>query len=231
MKTEIFYTLRIPDPVRGPLIYGNPDWLRKYRFAEWADDVELESITCPVYPGHQRGGKRIGELKIILSSAKIGDFVWTWYSDCLITDRVYKLFKEAGFTGFKVFPVTVKKIKRKAKNVEEGIPRLWELVVTGKGGNAHPDSGIRMFYKCDACGLIKYSSFRNGIIVNKSEWDGSDFFAVNGYSFILVTERVKQFIIEHKFTNCALIPSHELQWGKMTRPEDVYEGEKFGTHP
>jgi len=63
----------------------------------------------------------------------------------------------------------------------DSLPKVWELEVQGRGGNAHPDSGIRLLYVCPECGYNVYSSFQNGIIVDESQWDGSDFFTINGY--------------------------------------------------
>ncbi|MBI5650984.1 MAG: hypothetical protein HZC40_11160, partial [Chloroflexi bacterium] len=176
---------------------------------------------CPVYPGHQRQGIRIGNLAVILPSRKVGDFIWTWVSDCLITNKVLLLFREAGLTGFTVNPAMVKlKTQRNKKLIEP--PTLWELVVTGKGGDADPISGIRLIYTCPHCGMKKYSSFRNGIIVDERVWDGSDFFTVTGYQFILVTERVKELVTRNALTNCVLIRSQDLEWKSLSRPEDLY---------
>lgn len=217
-----FYTLQQTYPDEEYPVYGSPGWRKEFGTASWADEVDMESIICPVYPLHQRAGKRIGNLVVVLSSQRVGDFVWTWHSDCLITDRVLHLFQKAGFTGFTVNSVTVKPKTEKGKQLAK-IPVLWELVVTGKGGDADPKSGIRLIYTCPHCGLIEYSSFRNGIIVDEQAWDGSDFFIVTGYpKFILVTERVKDFIIKHDLTNCALIPNQQLVWKSLTRPEDIY---------
>jgi len=219
-----FYELSAPYGDETYELYGRPEWERIYRRAEWADSVKLESIICPLYPGHRRAGRRLTDLTIILPSPRVGDFVWTWYSDCLITDWVLELFQRAGFTGFEVRPVTVERVKRLGKEGLEDIPRLWELVVTGRGGDARPESGIRVIYRCEACGLVEYSSYRNGILVDEDQWDGSDFFTVNGYpKFILVTERVKDLIIAHRLTNCALIPAEKLRWPKtVPRTEDYY---------
>ncbi len=222
MQTPTFYYFGEADPVNGPLVYGNEKWGMTYRNAEWTDDIDYQVTyrNCPLDPEHANA-VRDGTLRIILPSLKIGDFVWTWYSECCMTERVMQLFQDAGFTGFQAEPVTIRKVRRKPKNPTQEAPRLWELVVTGKGGDAHPDSGIRVFYRCEGCGLVMYSSFRNGIIVDERQWDGSDFFTVNGYpKFILVSERVKQFIVDHQLVNCGLIPAHELQWGATTRPED-----------
>lgn len=156
------------------------------------------------------GSPRV-DLIIILPSPKIGDFIWTWYSDCIVTDGKLSLFRQAGFTGFEARPVTVEKIKRlsRKRREEVPIPPLWELMIKGKGGDADPESGIHVIGQNKESGTLEYSSFRNGIIVDEANWDGSDFFTVNGYpKYILVTEKVKELIVGHQLTNCALIPSH-----------------------
>ena len=219
---SVFYILQQPFLGEEYSSYGNPKWEKEFGRASWAAGVHLESIRCPVNPGHQRPGKRIGDLIIVLPSEKAGDFVWSWHGDYLLTDRVLHIFQEAGFSGFTVKPVDVRPKTEKGKELSI-LPTLWELVITGKGGDADPRSGIRLIYTCPHCGMIRYSSFSNGIIVNEQSWDGSDFFTINGYhKFMLVTERVKNLIIENGLTNCALIPSQDLVWKSLVRPEDFY---------
>mgnify|MGYP001771065614 FL=1 len=222
---SMFFELASPDSVNeDEPVYGKASWARRFGLAEWSDIVDLEQVICPVDPEHASVGDRVGNLAIVLPSPRVGDFVWTWHSECLVTDRVLTLFREAGFTGFKTKPVAVEKVKRVRKGQPVTIPTLWELVVAGKGGHAHPDSGIRVIYTCEACGMIRYSSYRNGIIVDEREWDGSDFFTVNGYpKHILVTERVKDLIVANELTNCLLIPSHQMRWPEgLPRPEELH---------
>lgn len=224
----MFYRLQQPYSDEAYPEYGQSSWAEEYGTASWSDAFRRETIRCPVYPGHQRAGKRIGNLVIEMPARKLGDFVWTWYSDCLITDRALSLFEEKGFTGFKVNQVGVNPETERGEKLAPP-PIVWELVVTGRGGDADPKSGIRRIYVCPHCGLTRYSSFRNGIIVDESAWDGSDFFTITGYQFIIVTERVKQLVARHSFTNCALIPTQDLQWKFGERPEDVYgiEGRSY----
>jgi len=191
-------------------ILRKPESHRPYGRAEWADEVDMIQIKCPKDPGHQRGGDRIGNLVIHLPKTKIGDFTWTWYSEPIITRRVYELFKEAGLTGFGVAPVTVKSVKGAPPGFEP--PELLELLVVGNGGYADPRCGIAVKYRCEACGLIKYSPWVDGILVDESKWDGSDFFTVMGFpAIVLVTERVKEFILAERLTNCILIPAHQYR--------------------
>jgi len=166
------------------------------------------------------------DLTIILPSPRVGDFVWTWYGDCIVTESTLSLFRDAGFTGFHARPVTVEKIKRlsRKRSEEVTIPPLWEILITGKGGDAAPESGIRVIDRDEESGVLSYSSFRNGIIVDEANWDGSDFFTINGYpSYILITERVKELIVSRQLTNCALILSKELQWTSGFRFEEYLE--------
>jgi hypothetical protein len=148
-----FYVLGQPYADERYELYGRPEWAKWFGRAEWAEGVKypFERTGCPVNPHHGRLVERAMDLRIILPLPAVGDFVWTWYSDCLITDRVLQLFHQAGLTGFKVRPVVVEKVKRLGKKKLEDIPPLWELVVTGKGGDARPESGIRVIYRCEAC--------------------------------------------------------------------------------
>jgi hypothetical protein len=218
---KVFYDLRHPGADRPHQVYGLSKWANKFSPAEWSQKVAGLSIG--------RIGLHVGcprvDLRVVLTSHKIGDFVWTWYGDCIVTEAVLNLFREASFTGFEPRPVVVEKIKRLSRKRREEIfiPPLWELLIKGKGGDAAPESGIRVIDQNED-GDLRYSSFRNGIIVDEANWDGSDFFSVNGYpTFILVTERVKDLIINHQLTNCALIPSHELEWQSSPRPEEWLE--------
>lgn len=204
-------------------VYGRPAWEIHFGAACWSEKSAGFS-TGRLLPPY---GEPRKDLTIILPSPRVGDFVWTHYSDCIVTDGTLTLFKQAGFTGFEIRPVMVEKINRLSRMRREQvtIPPLWELPIIGKGGDAAPESGIYPLYEIEDCYMkrFRYSSFRNGIIVDEANWDGSDFFTINGYpKFILVSERVKELIINHELTNCALIPSHKLEWGSGITPEESH---------
>lgn len=175
----------------------------RYKEVEYSEGTDWESIKCPVYDGHQRAGKRIGNMRINIIEKRNTDFLWTFLSECLVTDKTAKIFKEAGFTGFEL--KTVQVINKNA------YPLLWEFYVTGKGGDVSLSNGISVKNKCDHCKHIHYSSFGNGLIIDDAQWDGSDFFTVWPLPrFILITERVKTFIVENKLSNVKIKPVEEL---------------------
>lgn len=222
-----FWHLDPPESLRG--------------LAEWVDEeIEVETIYCTADPGDQRAGERLSNLSVLLTSKRITDFVWTWYSECLIQDRTLTLFREEGFTGFEVKPVKAR-MKVRAKHpdpcddnpglkaedaAEMEIPTVWELVVTGWGGVAPPESGVRLAESCPTCGHLVYTSFENpSLLIDEEQWDGSDFFIVWPLPrFIFVTDRVARFIRKHKLTGVRLQapetlrrgPSGELSPGRLS---------------
>ncbi len=220
-----FYKLGAPYPDERYELYGQPDWEERFGRATWGKGTHYNDIVCPIDPTHPRTSGRCAYLSIVLPFPEIGDFVWTSYSEAVVPEHTLFLFRNAGFTGFEARPVKVERmIGSRKQGVQPTIPSLWELVINGQGGDAAAESKIRLIDHCEGCGYKQYSSFHNGIVLDESNWDGSDFFTVNGYpKFILVTERVKDLIISRQFTNCALVPSHELEWGSGSRPEEWLE--------
>ncbi|MDA8066045.1 MAG: hypothetical protein M0031_11220 [Thermaerobacter sp.] len=193
-------------------VYGDWHWNEQYGRAEWSeakeDEIErTEAVVCPVNPEHNRNrGVRIGDLVVVLPSPRIADFMWTWYYDCLITDRVRQLFEEAGLTGFTTRPVEVERVKRLRKGTQANIPRLWELVVTG-----HAQAAKEMHIereRCDACGYDRrLNDITTGIMIDASTWDGSDFFKIVDINYRLATEAVRKVITENQLINCSLVPA------------------------
>lgn len=164
------------------------------------------SIKCPKYPGHQRGERDINvNLWIDIKKPMMGDFVSTVYSDWLITDRVVEIFKEHSLTGYELHPV---KVCNKKLDFN-----LWELIITGKAGKAHPDSGIYVKEHCEYCGSTIYSPIKKGIgiIVDEAHWDESDFFTITEYyKYVLITEKVKKIIEENNLKGVRVASPSEL---------------------
>lgn len=179
----------------------------KFRI-EFAAGNNWEEIKCSVSPGHQRAAERITDLRIELPSSNLPNFMRTQLNDWIITEETATMFEESGFLGYRLKPVTVVKVR---KGNRKEIPELWEFIAMGGGGEADLKSGIRLRYECAVCDLKRYTNFRNGLFIDESQWDGSDFFTVRPLpKYIIVTERVKIFIEQRKLSNCRLIPTEEL---------------------
>jgi hypothetical protein len=174
----------------------------------WYNDKvkHFTSVVCPKYPGHQRGVRKDMPLSIEIKKPKIGDFISTVYSDWLVKDNVAELFSKYGFTGYRLRRVDIYNTK---------LPYdLWEIIVTGKGGEAQRKCGVYKKYECKYCHNTIYHAFSNetGIIVDEANWDGSDLFTINAYpKFILVSERVKMVIEENQLKGVILVRSTDLR--------------------
>ena len=184
---------------------------RSRQQAEWDDGMDLDQILCPLSPGHQRGGKRTTDLKIVLQNTKLDDFIWFDYAgECVIQDRVLQLFRENSLSGFEVRPV-----KARFERSNAAPPTLWEVVLTGWAGLAKPESGIELDRTkfCAACGHLRYTGLQNeGELINMSIWDGSDFFMVWPMPrYFFVTDRVVNTIRNHHLTGVHIVPVSELK--------------------
>ncbi|MGH8123136.1 MAG: hypothetical protein ACREPT_10245, partial [Rudaea sp.] len=163
--------------------------------------------------GHQRAGRRLTDLFLDVLSWNVVDFSQTMLGDVVMTDHALEVLQGNGLTGFTVKPTRVSSFPAGVKGSE--IPKLWEFIPTGTAGAAHKDSGIVELYKCDGCGLVQYSSFKNGIVVDQKTYDGSDFFTVIEYpKYILVSQRAKLVMEKNRLSNAGFIQSTKLQWPK-----------------
>ena len=180
----------------------------EYPVVEYDDDKDLfREVECPVFQDHIRMERNDENLSIVLKRKKMGDFVSTADSDWLIPDKTADLFKKHNLSGYKLREVDVS---------NKVLPfKLWEIIVVSKA-KVHPDSGMKKIFSCEHCGAVIYgaSDENTGIIIDESEWDGSDFFTVEeNENYIFVTNRVKKIIEDNKLTGVLLVPSTDLSFG------------------
>jgi hypothetical protein len=157
----------------------------------------FEQVTCPKNPGHRTGGKRRTDLSVLLPNFETKDIVWTWYSECLVSDNVLQFLQSNQFTGFEIKLVKAL-FKQKSPTPP---PSLWEIVVTGWGGIAPSESGISLKERCEGCGYSHYGVLECAErLIDETQWDGSDFFMVWPLPrFIFVTKRVRDAIVGAEF--------------------------------
>jgi hypothetical protein len=173
----------------------------------WNPSVDLASVTCSLYPEHQRAGSRLTPLSVDLPKSMVErDFAWTWYSECLIRPSLGEKLKNSGLTGF---------YTRKAHVTHKGVafPNGFdELFAVGWGGIADPRSGVRLIESCPACGMLSYSGVTNwNQLVDWNQWDGSDIFMVWPLPrFIFMTERGAQILTASRLTGAQIIAVTEL---------------------
>lgn len=172
------------------------------QLAAWAEgEVELDAVECATNPGHRRAGRRLTDLSVVLPNQVVEDVVWTWHGECLVQEWVVNCLREHGLTRFETRPV-----RARFEKSSRDAPILRELVVTGWGGLAGPESGIVLSKRCSTCGLLRYTACTNPErLIRESEWDGSDLFIVWPLpKFIFVSERFVTIIREKQVSGVFL---------------------------
>jgi hypothetical protein len=173
-----------------------------------AQHLNWENIVCPIDEGHQRGGYRSSGLIVDVEQIN-ADAIWTWESNCIVSDRVRSLLEQNQLTGLEFRPAIVR-----TKSDPDGMrARRWELRAIGWGGIAPASSGIHLTGSCAACGYLRYSCFdRPELIIQPEQWDGSDFFFVWPLpKYIFVSERARQVLSTAEVTGLAFVPPIELR--------------------
>jgi hypothetical protein len=225
-----FFVLCSPGLIEGTPVYGGESDEHRFGHAWWAGNkyelhVRRIDERRRVYSCHRE------ELKVAIPSpSAVGDFVWTWYSECLVTQKVLYAFRGNDLTGYVVRPLAHVRFKRESKRKKTDVPTLWELEVFGDGGPPSKDSGSIRLTEPDDIGISKYSSWKSGLLVDEQAWDGSDFFTLDGWRrYIIVSERVKDLIVREHFSNCALVPVENIRWPSTSiTPEEMLRMKESG---
>jgi hypothetical protein len=185
-------------------------------FLEGGEANRWESTSCAKHKGHQRAGRRLTALALDVLSWNVSDFSRTMLGDIVVSQHALDVLRNANLSGFVVNPVRLNSYPAGVDRSK--LPMLWEFIILGTGGRARRDSGIAILRKCGDCGLIEYSAFKNGIVVDPSSYNGADFFAVVEYpKYLLVSERAKSVIESTRLTNVRFIDSRGLTWPKGVR--------------
>ena len=188
-------------------------WVSAKHLAEWDQEgmeSALEIVRCAIDPDHQRGGRRLINLSVVLPDKVVEDFVWTWQSECLVPESTLALLYSKRFTGFEVKPVSARFLRLAQKP-----PKLWELVPIGWAGMAKAESGIRLDQResCPACGYLRYTGLQNPKeLIYEKIWDGNDFFIVWPMpKYIFISERVGHTILDNHLTGVRILSIGDLE--------------------
>lgn len=194
------------------------------QLARWHPDMRFEAHTpCPVTSEHH-SSRRVPELKVVLMGKSVfRHFNWTWYHECLVRRDLADALEASGLTGFQLKPV-----EATLKNGQPPEQRLFEFTATGWGGIT---PGARLLQDCAGCGWRRYDSIRpTGFTIDETQWNGTDFFIVWPLPMhIFVTQRVVNFVKEHRFSGVKFLPLVELdfQMGFTVGCLDDYMDEPF----
>jgi hypothetical protein len=163
----------------------------------YSSEMRLETELCSRRPEHAARARWTRPLKVISPIQPMTDFEWTVYGDIIVNSEIAESFRNAKFSGVQFSPSEF------YTSTETPFGRSsFELRVTGWGGRAPVESGIREIERCPYCKNTVFSGYTHPErLFNIDGWDGSDMFLIWPLPrYIMVTGRVRDFISDAKYT-------------------------------
>lgn len=157
-------------------------------------------------------------VELELHGEELGDFIMHSPYEPLISERFAEAFRSEGLTGLEGFhPVEVLRVKcmRKRPRRPLTVPRYY--VVSTCAGRAAVDlvlNRVRTLRTptCPECRTGGINAI-NGFVLEPDTWSGEDIFRPRGMpGELVVTERFKDFVERHGFTNVVLTPTEQYVW-------------------
>lgn len=162
----------------------------------------------------------------------VGDFAWRSVSFELVAK--FEIAKELKrkFSGFEIHKITMhqepsinppqnpKRAKKKRIFLPYTGPEICELWITSWVNLNVELSNLELEKKCKICSYNFYKPQKEGVVIDRNSWDGSDFFRPHQFSgLILCTERVKEFIERENYSNVTF--KTYAEWSKNRRSKNT----------
>ena len=187
----------------------------------------LDDKCYPEGPGCPQCGiarqQRVGVLVMEWEAGSdvVADFTFLPVLEFIVvTERVRSFFEKNRFTGLKFGSVSMiqhstlqkplrpnKKTKKRIWLPYEG-PPLWELIITSHCRLNLEKSRWKLLKQCDSCGAQEFDEdkgrglpWEQRLVVDKSDWAGSDFFRIDEHPNVYVTQRAAAAIHSAGFSN------------------------------
>lgn len=204
----MFWIIDRPESESSEAIYGE---------IHGGGEILWETTICPSC-GRFAIGKQIKDASLELHGANLLDFVWVDSTEIFISVSLMNLLKQSGLGGFTFRNVNIVAWWRDDPATGEIVdwlgreetPPLYQLVILGKGGSILPQNRVRVQAVCTECGAADYEFLTGGVLVDQSQWDGSDICTLNEIGWAFITERFLKFLIENHIQNYAAIPSDKF---------------------
>jgi hypothetical protein len=150
-------------------------------------------------------GMRVGRLHVELSFEREAPALLPCSPYKLYEERVVSHFRDSALTGFEAYPVDIN-----TPDLQEGTPKYHEFVTFPEAGLTD-EAGLRE-ERCTSCGYVQRTTY-DALLVDSSEWDGSDFVRTPALISEVVSDRVKAALEGARFEGIAFVPGSRLGAG------------------
>lgn len=164
---------------------------------------------------HRIGGKV--DLEIEIKDVAYLDDIEQAFTKLLVSKKYRDAVMSHGLTGIEFYPPLGYRLKTKKKGAEEMIIKCRDhfqfqaIHVTGRGGSIAKTSGVRLRKSCEKCGWEEWTLPENGIYVDEKQWDGTDFFYVDEFGSMLMSQRAVDALSQAQLSNFAAQPAEEYR--------------------
>jgi hypothetical protein len=202
-------------------------WLEKCGNEEdrllYTEETRFETEPCEQFPDHAKRQRRTRPLRVIAPIRPLANFQWTPFSEAIADPTVRSAFMRAGLSG-----IDFRRVETYTTAGDHFGQELYELIVTGWGGVAPAESGVKVIEECPHCHRRVFSRYTSPkLLFNVDEWDGSDVFIIWPLPrFIFVVEEVKNLIEANGFSGVRARPLSELPQHPLIRtltPGNIFD--------
>ena len=159
--------------------------------------------------------KQINSLPIELFGEELQSFVWTDEGP-LFLDSIVQSINKSNLKGFSFRQVEIvvwwkvdESVNRIGNALEwENGPILHQVIPLGVGGSVLNHTRVKVSIPCKVCKIEEYTLQQRGIIIDETQWDGSDLFTVKEFpSLLVITDRFVHWLHNNKVENYKAIPA------------------------
>lgn len=176
----------------------------------------LPCTTCGPELWRHPIGERYRLCLEVRRGGELDDFPMTAPAD-VVTYKVVEAIRRAGLTGVDFIEPEFIRAGNHRKAVAELVRRCRDfyrphgLLITGRGGSIVESSGLRLKSVCPACRRQRWTQPGRGLRIDPAQWDGSDFFRVEEYSPIIITERAADVLNAAGLSNFKATPAESIR--------------------
>jgi hypothetical protein len=188
-------------------IYWLDPSVREEDRLRYGSGMKFETELCRGNPNHTERQTRPHQLRLIVPSPPLTDFQWTPYEEAIVSSNVVTVFQASGLIGYEFRKIQALNTMGEPTNRE-----LYEMRITGWGGTARRQSGVRVLEECGFCKRRVFSGCTNpNQLFNFEDWDGSDLFMIWPLPrYIMASGAAREVIVHHRFTGVTVKPLEKL---------------------
>jgi hypothetical protein len=209
--------IECPPSLRQGLPMG-PVSIQKYR--EICDSICAIS-NCAI--ADLKPGNSFLPCSMAVPSRPQADFLWGSLGSLIVSEKIKDSFTLACFSAILLFPISISKVGRRDAKLPPPIPdsgepedimqhavhapgrdigQYFEMIVCADSDRV---KGTEPSFVCQACGFEQWSP-PSRWTMDESLWKGADVFCLAPTSMVVVTNRVKERLVEIGATNVHAIP-------------------------